>query len=206
MTPFAILAVAAVAAPLITIGIVQAPDPVSPPPKPSPTSTIPQPPPSGPDDEFDATPAPTDAWRWPLLPPQVVRGFTVGPARWSPGHRGVDLATAAPGRATAGAGAVIRAPAGGTVRYAGRIAGRPVLAIDHGHGLVSSFEPVLSRLRPGQPVAPGSVLGRIGGGPTHCAPRRCLHWGVRRDGRYIDPLTLVPRPRGPAVLLPMHRP
>jgi murein DD-endopeptidase MepM/ murein hydrolase activator NlpD len=100
---------------------------------------------------------------------------------------------------------VIRAPASGTVRFAGVLAGRPVLSLDHGNGMISSFEPVISSLRQGQSIQRADVLGRIGGGPTHCAPGTCLHWGVRRDGRYIDPLLLVPIRRGPAVLLPMPR-
>ncbi|MFD2025564.1 peptidoglycan DD-metalloendopeptidase family protein [Promicromonospora aerolata] len=50
----------------------------------------------------------------------------------------------------------------------------------------------------------GSGHEREGGGTTasHCAPRSCLHWGVRRGERYIDPLSLLYRP--PIVLLPDH--
>jgi murein DD-endopeptidase MepM/ murein hydrolase activator NlpD len=81
-----------------------------------------------------------------------------------------------------------------------------VLSIDHGAGLVSSFEPVVSALQRGQSVQRDEVIGRLGGGPTHCAPIACLHWGVRKDGRYINPLLLVPGWRGPAVLLPMLPP
>jgi murein DD-endopeptidase MepM/ murein hydrolase activator NlpD len=98
---------------------------------------------------------------------------------------------------------VIRAPASGTVRFAGILAGRPVLSLDHGNDVISSFEPVITRLRQGQPVRRDDVLGWVGGGPTHCAPAICLHWGVRKNGRYIDPLLLLPVRPGPAVLLPM---
>ena len=136
-------------------------------------------------------------WTWPLKPrPTVVHGFVVGPARWSPGHRGVDLA--------AGAGAAIRAPAAGIVHFTGVIAGRPVLSIDHGAGLFSSFEPALTALHQGQRVEQGAAIGRVGAGPTHCAPMVCLHWGVRKDGRYINPLLMVPGTRGPPVLLPLR--
>jgi murein DD-endopeptidase MepM/ murein hydrolase activator NlpD len=78
-----------------------------------------------------------------------------------------------------------------------------VLSIDHGGGLISSFEPVISSLRRGQVVRLGDVVGQFGGGRSHCAPGSCLHWGVRRNGRYIDPLLLLPERRGPAVLLPL---
>jgi murein DD-endopeptidase MepM/ murein hydrolase activator NlpD len=125
----------------------------------------------------------------------VIHGFQVGPARWSAGHRGVDLA--------ARSGAEVRAPANGTVVFAGVLAGRPVLSIDHGGGLISSFEPALSRLQRGDSVERGEVVATLGPGPTHCWPTSCLHWGVRQNGRYIDPLTLLPGQHGPAVLLPM---
>lgn len=141
-------------------------------------------------------PDPSRAWVWPLSPvPRVARGFHVGPSPWSPGHRGVDLETEP--------GAVVRAPAAGVIRFSGVLAGRPVLAIDHGGGLISSFEPAIGRLPVGAAMGQGDAVATIASGPNHCAPRTCLHWGVRRNGRYIDPLTLVPGKRGPAVLLPL---
>jgi murein DD-endopeptidase MepM/ murein hydrolase activator NlpD len=139
---------------------------------------------------------PVGSWNWPLVPrPEVIRGFAIGPALWSPGHRGVDLA--------ARPGAVVRAPAAGIVRYTGVIAGRAVLTLDHGGGLLSSFEPVISALRKGRAVKQGDVVGSVATGPTHCAPATCLHWGVRKNGNYINPLTLLRGWHGPIVLLPM---
>jgi hypothetical protein len=44
-------------------------------------------------------------------------------------------------------------------------------------------------------------VSRTGAGLSHCAPRTCLHWGVRLGSRYVDPLTLLGR--GPPVLLPL---
>ena len=83
------------------------------------------------------------------------------------------------------------------------LAGRPVLTIDHGNGLVSSFEPALSSLHPGTVVRRGDVVATVAPGENHCAPQTCLHWGVRRNGRYLDPLTLLAIRHGPAVLLPL---
>lgn len=131
-----------------------------------------------------------------MLPrPEVIRGFQVGPARWSPGHRGLDLA--------ARSGVTVRAPANGVVLFAGVLAGRSVLSIDHGGGLISSFEPAAGLFPIGTTVNRGEVIATLAPGPTHCLPAVCLHWGVRRNGRYIDPLTLLPGRLGPAVLLPM---
>jgi murein DD-endopeptidase MepM/ murein hydrolase activator NlpD len=147
-----------------------------------------------------ATPSPVERWVWPLAPrPVVVRGFALGPMPWSPGHRGVDLA--------APAGARVLAPADGVVSFTGVVAGRPVLSIDHG-GAVSSFEPVTTPLKRGSPIRRGEVVGRlaVSAGGTHCAPRTCLHWGVRLHGRYVDPLLMLGLRLGPPVLLPLGHP
>jgi murein DD-endopeptidase MepM/ murein hydrolase activator NlpD len=125
----------------------------------------------------------------------VIRKFTVGPNPWSPGHRGVDLA-ARPGER-------VLAPTDGVLAYVGVLAGRPVLSIDHGNGLISSVEPVSSPLAQGTQVRQGQVIGLLEPGAGHCSPLSCLHWGVRRAGRYLDPLTLLPGRHGPAVLLPL---
>ncbi|WP_407937359.1 M23 family metallopeptidase [Kineosporia mesophila] len=141
---------------------------------------------------------PVSSWEWPLRPrPAIVRGFAVGPHPWSPGHRGVDLAGSSQQAVTA--------PFGGTVSFSGVVAGTPVVSIDHGGGLVSSFEPVRTRVHRGEAVGAGAVLGELlGTGPgSHCLPGVCLHWGVRRDGTYMDPLELLGISRGPAVLLPL---
>jgi murein DD-endopeptidase MepM/ murein hydrolase activator NlpD len=135
-------------------------------------------------------------WSWPMNPrPVVVRGFSIGAHPWDPGHRGVDLAAVA--------GTPVLAPAGGRIHFAGELAGRPVLSIDHGHGVLSSFEPVVSTLRVGTPVEQGEVVGHLGAGRSHCSPASCLHWGVRENGQYVDPLTLPGIWRGRVVLLPL---
>ena len=91
------------------------------------------------------------------------------------------------------------APADGTVAFAGAVAGRGVLTIDHGNGLVTTLEPIETSLVPGTAVTKGEEVGTvtIGG---HTEPG-AVHFGVRRDGEYINPLLLVAEvPR--AVLLP----
>jgi murein DD-endopeptidase MepM/ murein hydrolase activator NlpD len=58
-----------------------------------------------------------------------------------------------------------------------------------------------SRVPVGMAVRRGDRIGVVAATRGHCAPRTCLHWGLRRGGRYVDPLTLVGR--GPPVLLPL---
>jgi murein DD-endopeptidase MepM/ murein hydrolase activator NlpD len=140
-------------------------------------------------------------WTWPLsrsqpgvqpVAPPVVRGFQAPAMPWSAGHRGVDL--------LAEPGAVVVAAGDGVVSYAGRVAGRGVVSVAHGT-LRTTYEPVRATLAAGARVKAGEVVGRLESRPSHCPPRSCLHWGLRRGDTYLDPLSLVGR--GPTRLLPL---
>lgn len=133
------------------------------------------------------------SWQWPLAPrPKVLRDFDPPPKPWLSGHRGVDLGAAADG-------AQVTSPAAGTVSFVGVVVDRPVITIDHGNGLRSSFEPVKSSLAAGAQVSAGQVVGTSL--PGHC-PAACVHWGVRRGEDYVNPLQFVLDLR-PSVLLPL---
>lgn len=140
-----------------------------------------------------AAPVPAPAWSWPLSPrPAVLRAFDPPAKPWLSGHRGVDIEAAQDG-------APLISPAAGTVSFVGTVVDRPVITIDHGNGLRSSFEPVASSLTAGSAVAAGDVLGQVQAG--HCGPAPpCLHWGVRRGEDYVNPLAFVMDLR-PSVLL-----
>ena len=43
----------------------------------------------------------------------------------------------------------------------------------------------------GEPVAAGTILGRLARAGSHCAPQACLHWGLLRGSNYLDPLALL---------------
>lgn len=134
--------------------------------------------------------APSGDWDWPVDPPRsIVRAFLSPATPYATGHRGIDLG--APG-------GVLYSPADGVVRFAGVVVDRPVLSIDHGGGVVSSYEPVVASVAKGDPVARGQTIGEVIGG--HCSSA-CVHVGVRVDGEYVSPLLFfgdLPR----AVLLP----
>ncbi|MFF5259265.1 murein hydrolase activator EnvC family protein [Actinomadura viridis] len=123
-----------------------------------------------------------EVWRWPLGPPapQVVRAFLPPSQPWGPGHRGVDLATR-PGRPVYAAGA-------GRVSYAGRLAGRGIVSITHGP-LRTTYLPVRPSVRKGHAVRAGTRIGTVE--PSSHCPAACLHWGLLRGDRYLDPLGLV---------------
>jgi murein DD-endopeptidase MepM/ murein hydrolase activator NlpD len=122
----------------------------------------------------------------------VLRGFDPPPKPWLSGHRGVDLDLAA--------GTQVVSPAAGTVSFVGTVVDRPVITIDHGGGLRSSFEPVESTLAAGSAVAAGQVIGTAV--PGHCPAAQCLHWGVREGEAYVNPLQFVLDLR-PSILLPL---
>lgn len=132
------------------------------------------------------------SWLWPV-PSHVPIGAYAAPAtRYAAGHRGVDFAVTP--------GLPVAAPADAVVRFAGVVVDRPVVTLDHGGGVLSSFEPVMAGLPVGSTVARGAVFGTTAGG-GHCA-EGCLHVGVRIDGEYVSPLRFFARvPR--AVLLPL---
>jgi len=135
-------------------------------------------------------------WGWPLPgPPDLVRGFDPPDTAYGPGHRGVDLA-AAPGTPVLAAGA-------GVVSFAGVVAGRGVVAVQHPDGLRTTYEPLLAMVRVGQPVVRGEVLGTLMPGHLGCPRLACLHWGLRQGEAYRDPLSLVRG--GPVRLLPWHQ-
>lgn len=126
------------------------------------------------------------------VPLALHRGFERPPDRWAPGHRGIDLLSAV--------GAGVTAPRGGTVSFAGDVAGRGVVTVVHSDGLRSSVEPVAAEVEVGAVVDAGDRLGTLTATTSHCAPSACLHWGVRDAHDYVDPLLLLRD--GPTVLLP----
>ena len=134
-----------------------------------------------------------EPWWWPVPPPiRVVSPFRAPPTPYAAGHRGIDVQVEP--------GAAVVAPADGVVSFAGSVAGRGVVSIDHGAGVVSAIEPVDGVIAAGTPVAAGDAIGTVASG-GHCEAR-CVHFGVRVHGEYVSPfLFLGGLPR--AVLLPM---
>ena len=116
----------------------------------------------------------------PLLG-DVVRDFDPPDQDWLPGHRGVDIAGTA--------GAQVVAALDGVVSFAGVVAGRPVVSLDHG-GLKTTYEPVDPGVAPGQAVRAGEPIGRLVTGHVCPAPV-CLHWGLLKGEVYLDPLSLL---------------
>ncbi|WP_245773275.1 M23 family metallopeptidase [Pseudonocardia ammonioxydans] len=124
-----------------------------------------------------------------MLPVPAVTGpFRKPTFRFGRGHRGADLA-GAPGQA-------VLAAREGVVVFAGPVAGRGVVSVDHPDGLRSTYEPVAPSVTAGEAVAAGDPLGVLQPGHAGCPAAACLHWGVRRDRLdHLDPLVLLRPPR-----------
>jgi murein DD-endopeptidase MepM/ murein hydrolase activator NlpD len=130
-------------------------------------------------------PARADAaggWSWPVVGP-VIHGFDPPATPYGTGHRGIDIATAV--------GTPVRSPAPGVVTFAGPVAGGLFVSVDHGGGLVSTCSWVSVLLvHKGDLVGEGAVLALSGAGHAGVLPAH-LHFGVKRDGLYVDPLSVL---------------
>jgi murein DD-endopeptidase MepM/ murein hydrolase activator NlpD len=134
-----------------------------------------------------------EGWSWPFDGGvRVVSPFLAPPHAYGAGHRGIDLLPL-------GGGTGIRAPAEGVIAFVGTVVDRPLLTIDHGNGLITTLEPVRSELAAGTSVRGGDPIGTLATGGH--APAGQLHFGVRLNGEYINPLLMLgSMPR--AILLP----
>jgi alpha-beta hydrolase superfamily lysophospholipase len=127
----------------------------------------------------------------PVVGP-VRRGFEPAATAFGPGHRGVDLDVPV--------GTRVGAAADGTVHHAGVVAGTAWVSVAHADGVLTSYGPLEDiEVARGDRVAAGTPVGALApGGHGEGRHDQGLHWGARRDGRYLDPLTLltdgVPRP------------
>ncbi len=127
-----------------------------------------------------AGPAPAAGlWTWPVTGP-ILRAFDPPDNPYGSGHRGIDIGTSV--------GTAIVAPAAGVVSFAGKVGGQLFLTISHGGALQSTSSWLTDVLvRKGDAVAEGQVVAHTGWG--HAAdPLPHLHFSVRLDGAYVDPL------------------
>jgi murein DD-endopeptidase MepM/ murein hydrolase activator NlpD len=133
-------------------------------------------------------------WAWPTASHVVVRGFEAPATAYAAGHRGIDVA--------AEAGAAVRAVDDGVVAFAGTVADRGVVSVEH-DGVRSSVEPVDPAVEAGDAVRRGDVIGHVASGGDHAG---VLHLGARvrvGDGwAYVSPLIYLGGAER-AVLLPL---
>jgi len=78
--------------------------------------------------------------------------------------------------------------------FAGQVAGRGVVSIDHEGGLRTTYQPLAPTVTAGDQVYRGQVLGTLATGHPGCPEPACLHFGVRKGEEYVDPLALIGEP------------
>ena len=121
-------------------------------------------------------PAPPATWSWPTEGPQlIVRDFLAPATPWGPGHRGVDLAATSDR---------VVAPVAGVISFSGQVADRGVITITTAQGWLVSMEPVEAIVATGTRVSSGDLIAILA--PGHCE-KRCVHLGLRVEGRYRSP-------------------
>jgi hypothetical protein len=142
---------------------------------------------------FQAGAPPALAWTWPVDGP-VLEPFALGDDPYAAGqHRGLDV-----GAAT---GSRVRAPATGTVRFAGTVpgGGRTVTVLSEDGYAVTLLHLGAIAVTDGASVAEGSTVGTVGPSGDAEHPRGYVHLGVRiaeDPNGYLDPLGFLPAREG----------
>jgi hypothetical protein len=115
-----------------------------------------------------------------LVPPvdaPIGRPFDQPETAYSSGHRGVDYEVAR--------GTPVRAAAAGRVSFAGQVAGSLAVTLDHPGGLQTTYSELSEiYISVGENVGQGRYIGAVGQAHPDDSG---LHFGVKRDGEYVDP-------------------
>lgn len=128
----------------------------------------------------------TESWMLPVeLPATLVASFEAPATAYARGHRGLDYLVQDK--------ANLLTPHNGTIAFAGLVAGKPVVTVNHSGGYRTSFEPACTDLKVGDQVAVGQVFAKVcsSGYKSHCFPNICLHYGLRIGLDYLSPLALA---------------
>lgn len=132
------------------------------------------------------------SWVKPVAGP-ILRPFIAPATPYGPGHRGVDFGVAV--------NTPVRAAGAGRVIFAGRVAGVLHIVVLHpasqwrtGYSFLDT-----ARVRAGDWVAGGQVIGTAGSDRTHRATGS-VHVSLRIDGGYVDPMALWSPPDLAAVV------
>ncbi|WP_430592682.1 peptidoglycan DD-metalloendopeptidase family protein [Humidisolicoccus flavus] len=131
-------------------------------------------------------------WVFPVESDHVLRAFDLSHGKYGAGHRGVDL--------DAGLGDPLVSPVDGVVRFVGFVVDRTVITVESDSGELLSFEPVAPLVVVGERVTAGQHLATVVSGHLPCGS--CLHFGVRLNDEYVNPLQYFSMEQ--AVLLPLE--
>jgi murein DD-endopeptidase MepM/ murein hydrolase activator NlpD len=132
-----------------------------------------------------AAPVADGSWAWPV-PGPVIRAFEPPETPFGSRHRGIDVA--------APVGTAVVAPEAGVVAFSGKVGGQLFVTLDHGGGLTSTYSWLSETLVRRADVVPrGALIARTGRGHAGAIVPH-LHFGVRLDGTYLDPMAFLESP------------
>jgi murein DD-endopeptidase MepM/ murein hydrolase activator NlpD len=120
----------------------------------------------------------------PVVGSSIFHQYRQSENEYSAGHRGVDYEVVL--------GQGVFAPADAAVHFVGTVVNRQLISLSHDEELLSSYEPVCSRLIEGEPVQKGELIGEVCEGDEtyspHCQSQTSLHFSIRKNGEYLSPL------------------
>jgi murein DD-endopeptidase MepM/ murein hydrolase activator NlpD len=125
----------------------------------------------------------TSGWAWPFIGP-ITQHFGQHLTKWG-FHYGLDI--------DGDTGDPVRAARAGIVKVAGYAdsCGGIQVQIDHGDGYLSVYHHLSATLvSPGQRVSRGAFIGRVGS--TGCSTGSHLHFGIKKNGVWVDPERYLP--------------
>lgn len=137
------------------------------------------PPPAASRSSSGASTGGTGGWAWPLEGP-VLRTFKAG----DPARNGIDIRAAE--------GSPVRAASGGEVVYSGNglIGYGELVIVKHDERMLSAYAHNRRRLVvEGERVSRGQEIAEVGRNDRN---ETVLHFEIRRDGKPIDPLRMLP--------------
>lgn len=131
---------------------------------------------------ISASPASASSpWLIPPVDAPLARVFEAPFSQWGSGHRGIDYDVPV--------GTAVRAVADGTVSFAGDVAATRAVTIVHAGGIESTYSDLSEVLvSEGDVVEQGFWIGRTGRAHPSVAG---FHLGVKVEGDYVDPQTLM---------------
>lgn len=125
-------------------------------------------------------------WRPPVSAP-VVDPYREPACRWCPGNRGLEYDTRV--------GAPVRAVAAGDVTFAGTVAGRRYVVVEHHGGWRTTYGDLVARMvERGDRVVARSIVG---------IADTTFHFGLRDRLGYRDPAPFLGRLTSPPRLVPL---
>jgi murein DD-endopeptidase MepM/ murein hydrolase activator NlpD/pimeloyl-ACP methyl ester carboxylesterase len=119
---------------------------------------------------------------YPVKSTKIVKGFSASKTQYGPGHRGTDF--------EAKIGEKVSAVAPGQVIFAGLVAGKLYVSINHGNDIVSTYHLATKTVKVADIVTKGQLIGTVGE-PLPNDEVNTFHFSMRIKDVYVDPMLYI---------------